>query len=327
MIFPPARLERLSAQIKRHKDMRTFALVTFTPLLLFFAACKPANSDSEESQAKARSPVQVVSIRHGSISDNLYLSATTFYLKRNILTAQIPAFITKVNISLGDRITRGQVLYVLETKERRALGSQTISADSSLKNFGIIQVVAPASGIISTLDKNQTGDYVLEGTQLCTIAESNDLAFQVNVPYEYSQFAKTGNACMITLPDNSKHKGVITTPLAAMNALAQTQTILAKTPDVLFLPENLIVKVQISKAPEGNRQVLPKPCVLSDEMMQEFWVMKILNDSTAVKVPVKIGSKNDAEIEIDEPQFSDKDRILINGNYGLPDTASVIITP
>lgn len=307
--------------------MRTFALVTFTSLLLFFAACKPANTDGEESQAKARSPVQVVSIRHGSISDNLYLSATTFYLKRNVLTAQIPAFITKVNISLGDRITKGQVLYVLETKERRALGSQAISADSSLKNFGIIQVTAPASGIISTLDKNQVGDYVLEGTQLCTIAESNDLAFQVNVPYEYSQFAKTGNACTITLPDNSKHKGMITTPLAAMNALAQTQTILAKTPDVLFLPENLIVKVQISKAPEGNRQVLPKPCVLSDEMMQEFWVMKILNDSTAVKVPVKIGSKNDAEIEIDEPQFNDKDRILINGNYGLPDTASVIITP
>jgi hypothetical protein len=61
-------------------------------------------------------------------------------------------------------------------------------------------------------------------------------------------------------------------------------------------------------------------------MMQEFWVMKLINDSTAVKVPIIIGNKNDKEIEINSPKFNSNDRIIINGNYGLTDTASVKIT-
>lgn len=299
------------------------AYIFITALAL--AACKTAPIE-EEPAVVPRSPVQVTHIRTGSVADNLNLSATTVYLKRNVITAEIPAFITKVNIRLGDKINKGQVLYELQTKESKALGKQVISADTALANFGTIKIYAPASGIITTFDKQQTGDYVLEGTQLCTIAESNDLAFQVNVPYEFSRFAKPGSACTITLPDNSIHEAIITTPLTAMNALAQTQTILAKTNDALFLPENLIVKVQVSKTPGGTKQIVAKPCILTDEMMQEFWVMKLINDSTAVKVPVVIGNKNEQETEINSPQFNAADRIIISGNYGLTDTAYVKIT-
>ena len=292
---------------------------------VFLIACKTIPTEEETSIAP-KSPVQISSIRIGEIDDNLLLSATTVYLNRNVITAEIPAFITKVNIHLGDKIIKGQVLYELQTKESKALGKQSFNIDTSITNIGIIKVYAPASGIISTFDKQQTGDYVLEGTQLCTIAESNDLAFQINVPYEFTQFTKVGTHCTITLPDNSVHTAIITTPLSAMNSLAQTQTILAKCKESLFLPENLIVKIQVIKNMKGNKQIVAKPCVLSDEMMQDFWVMKLINDSTAVKVPVIIGNKNDKEIEINSPQFNSNDRIIINGNYGLTDTASVKIT-
>lgn len=292
---------------------------------IFLIACKTSPTEEETSIAP-KSPVQISSIRIGEIDDNLLLSATTVYLNRNVITAEIPAFITKVNIHLGDKVIKGQVLYELQTKESKALGKQSFNIDTSITNIGIIKIYAPASGIISTFDKQQTGDYVLEGTQLCTIAESNDLAFQINVPYEFTQFTKVGTHCTITLPDNSVHAAIITTPLSAMNSLAQTQTILAKCKESLFLPENLIVKIQVIKNMKGNKQIVAKPCVLSDEMMQEFWVMKLINDSTAVKVPVIIGNKNDKEIEINSPQFNSNDRIIINGNYGLTDTASVKIT-
>ena len=292
---------------------------------IFLIACKTIPTEEETSIAP-KSPVQISSIRIGEIDDNLLLSATTVYLNRNVITAEIPAFITKVNIHLGDKIIKGQVLYELQTKESKALGKQSFNIDTSITNIGIIKVYAPASGVISTFDKQQTGDYVLEGTQLCTIAESNDLAFQINVPFEFTQFTKVGTHCTITLPDNSVHTAIITTPLSAMNSLAQTQTILAKCKESLFLPENLIVKIQVIKNMKGNKQIVAKPCVLSDEMMQEFWVMKLINDSTAVKVAVIIGNKNDKEIEINSPQFNSNDRIIINGNYGLTDTASVKIT-
>lgn len=303
--------------------MMKLIYICLVSTILVACSTKPVE---EEVLVTPKSPVQIATIRIGAIDDNLILSATTIYLKRNVITAEIPAFITKVNIHLGDKVTRGQVLYELQTKESKALGKQIINADTALRNFGNIKIYSPASGIISTFDKQQTGDYVLEGTQLCTIAESNDLAFQINVPYEFSQFTKAGSQCLITLPDNSTHSALITTALTTMNSLAQTQTILAKCKEQLFLPENLIVKIQVSKNIKGEKQLLLKPCVLSDEMMQEFWVMKLINDSTAVKVPVTIGNKNEKEIEITYPLFDANDRIIINGNYGLADTAFVKIT-
>lgn len=295
-------------------------------LSLVLASCGSKTETQSEKTATPKTPVEVVSISSGSINDELTLFGTTIYLKRNLVTAPIPAFITQVNVKLGDRVSKGDVLYVLQSKESRALGTDVSKIDSSLQNFGIIKVTASATGIISTLDKQQSGDYVLEGTQLCTIAESNDLVFQVNVPYEFTAYTKTGNTCTLILPDNTQHSATFTKALTAMNVTAQTQTILAKCSENLFLPENMMVKVAISKGTQNKKQVLPKYCVLSDEMMKEFWVMKLINDSTAIKIPVIVGNKNSERIEVLSPQFSITDKIISNGNYGLPDTALVSIT-
>lgn len=299
-------------------------IISVITITLALCACRQ-NTGGNEQTAIPKTSVEITYVHTGSVSDDLELFANTVYLKRNLVTAPIPAFITKVNVHLGDKVKQGDILYELESKERRALGNQTVKLDSSLANFGIIKVKAPASGIVSTLEKQQTGDYALEGTQLCTIAESNDLAFQVNVPYEFTQYVKQGKTCRIILPDNSVHTAVISTPLTSMNLLAQTQSILAKTGEVLFLPENLIVKVLISKGAESNKQVLPKSCIQSDEMMKEFWVMKLVNDSTAVKQPVTLGNKNQTEAEILTPEFKPTDKIILTGGYGLADTARVKI--
>lgn len=69
--------------------------------------------------------------------------------------------------------------------------------------------------------------------------------------------------------------------------------------------------------------VLPKSAVLSNETQTEFWVMKLMNDSTAVKVNVQMGLQNAGMIEILSPSFQPDDKIIIEGNYGLSDTAKV----
>ena len=300
-----------------HTTLRIIVLFAFT-----LCSCSRPSSE-EDAPVKAKVPVEVTGLTRGIVKDELTLFANTLYLKRNVVTSPIPAFITQVFIKLGDPVRQGQVLYLLETKERRALGSQAVVPDSSALSFGKITIKAPASGIISTLDKQQIGDYVLEGGQLCTIAESNALAFAVNVPFEFTPFAKAGMKCTLVLPDESRHPATFTTPLTTMNSLAQTQTTLAKASESLFLPENLIVKVVVNKSAEAKQQVLPKACVLTDEMMEKFWVMKLMNDSTAVKVPVTPGVRNLDLVEIIEPKFKPDDKFLISGNYGLPDTALV----
>jgi hypothetical protein len=53
--------------------------------------------------------------------------------------------------------------------------------------------------------------------------------------------------------------------------------------------------------------------------------MKLINDTTAIKVPVMKGFENNEEVEIAAPEFLYTDRIILTGSYGLPDTARVIL--
>ncbi|MGZ4000102.1 MAG: hypothetical protein ACXVIY_05715, partial [Mucilaginibacter sp.] len=64
---------------------------------------------------------------------------------------------------------------------------------------------------------------------------------------------------------------------------------------------------------------------LANETQTEFWVMKMINATTAVKVPVTKGIESGDRVEILSPKFSPQDKIIVTGNYGLTDTAKVKI--
>ena len=49
------------------------------------------------------------------------------------------------------------------------------------------------------------------------------------------------------------------------------------------------------------------------------------DSSTAVKVPVQKGLETPDKVEILSPALSIHDKILLTGNYGLADTAKVVI--
>ena len=130
------------------------------------------------------------------------------------------------------------------------------------------------------------------------------------------------------LPDGEKLTGIISGNMPAMDSVSQTQRVILKVSASHTLPENLIAKVKIIKSSKPNASSLPKAAILTDETQSAFWVMKLMNDSTAVKVPVKKGIETNERAEIISPIFSAEDKILVSGNYGLADTARVkIISP
>lgn len=81
-----------------------------------------------------------------------------------------------------------------------------------------------------------------------------------------------------------------------------------------------------SSPPTEKTLVLPKSAVQSDEMLTEFWIMKLSVDSTVVRIPVEIGNSNASAIEITSTILSPQDRIVLTGGYGLEDGAKITIT-
>ncbi|MEO5501945.1 MAG: RND transporter, partial [Ginsengibacter sp.] len=119
--------------------------------------------------------------------------------------------------------------------------------------------------------------------------------------------------------------GIISGALPFVDSLSQTQAVSIKVNSSHAIPVNLVAQVKIIKYDKAAVAVLDKKAVLSDETQQEFWVMKLINDSTAVKVPVKTGIESGNKIEIVTPDFQPNDRFIISGNYGLADTAKVAV--
>jgi len=307
--------------------MRKIQIIAYLIVLLVLISCgqnsKPAE---EEESSKVTTPVTVTSITTGSISKVINLTATSSYLKKNTIKSTTNGYITKISYNLGEYVKAGSFLYSIKTKEAEALSDYSKSNPEFAIN-GELTINAPASGVISEVTK-QVNDYVADGDQLCIIAEQSSLVFLLNVPFEQNKHAAIGTKCEILLPDSTSIQGTIVSKLSAIDAVSQTQSFIVKPNTRAQLPENLTALVQLNESTNTKTQVTDKNCVLTDETMEKFWVMKLINDSTAIKIPVKTGIVTDTQVEIISPLFDKSDRLINTGNYGLPDTALVnIIQP
>jgi biotin carboxyl carrier protein len=287
--------------------------------ILLLTGC--GNKQENETVSVPKAQVAAVTFKSGKISDEISLQAQSVYTIKNGISAPINGYIQKSLVVQGEKVQLGQTLFILATKERKA-AEQLSAKDSTYNNIGVIKIKANCSGIVSSM-VSQTGDYVTEGTQLCQISNVNSLVFTLQVPAEYNNLIKAGAACKIDMPDGSNISGTIKNELDKMNLNGQTRQYFVKPLSNAFIPENLLASVRITTKATSSAQILPISCLLTDEMMQNFWIMKLINDSTAVKVLVKTGLKNKDEVIISEPLFSSSDRILSSGNYGLADTAFV----
>ena len=295
-------------------------------LLFALISCTNNSKPAEEESAKVTTPVTVTSVSTGTISKVINLTATSSYLKKNTVKSTATGYITKISCNIGEYVKAGSPLYSVKTKEADALSNFSKTNPDFAFN-GELTIKAPTSGIISEVNK-QENDYVADGDQLCVIAEQSSLVFLLNVPFEQNKHAAIGTNCEILLPDSTRIPGTITSKLSAIDAVSQTQSFVVKPHTNSLLPENLTASVQISESTKSNTQIAEKNCVLTDETMENYWVMKLINDSTAVKIPVKTGIVTDNQIEILSPQFNKPDRLINSGHYGLPDTALVnIIQP
>ena len=300
--------------------MRIFKLF---PIIIsgLLAACAPANNENE-SEIETITPVTITHISVGSVSEKIDLNATTVN-KKNIIRSNMAGIIESVEINVGDNVQKGQVIFRLKTKEALALEKSMVS-DSSLIFKGSIAIKATKNGSVSTLS-HQKGDYVQEGDELAQITDPNSLTFLLDVPFELRKFVKSGALCDIVLPDNRQLVGQIVSSLPVMDINSQIESFVVKPQTNEQLPENLIARIRIIKSEKSHANILPKSAVLTNETQTEFWIMKLMNDSIAVKVPIKRGVEDGDNVEIAQPIFLATDRILLTGNYGLSDTAKVSV--
>ena len=292
--------------------------------LFFLLSCKSKEEPPDEAQEEVQTPVTVTSVETTELNDYVELNATSSFQQSNIIKASANGYITAVNVKLGQMVHAGQPAFTIQSKEAHALGNTINKLDPSFHFTGIIHIKAAASGYIQALD-HQAGDYVQDGEQLAVLADSKSFGFILNLPVELRRYINTGKTVQVDLPDGTHLNGVVAHFMPNVDSASQTQNVLIKVPSSANIPQNLIAKVRIVKAQRSNAMSLPKTAVLADEAQTNFWVMKMIDSVTAVKVPIIKGMETADRVEVLRPQFSANEKILLTGNYGLPDTAKVKI--
>jgi biotin carboxyl carrier protein len=315
-------MKKINGMIQNVNLSNVKALIFKLFLIAIISGCSP-KAEEPENNGEAKTPVTLTSIAVQSLSESFELNAVSTFLKRNIVKSTTTGFVTNVGINPGENVENGQLLFTLKTKEASAI-DKNVSTDSLLAFQGLIKITAPKSGVISSVS-HQKGDYIQEGDELATISEQASLVYLLQVPFEMRGYIHKNMQCEIIFPDKNLIEGTISTNMPSMDIASQTESFVVK-PNVLEKQlENLIVKVRIIKTSKTHAFVLPKAAVLANEEQSEFWVMKLINDSTAVKVIIKKGIETSDKVEILGPVFNKTDRIILSGQYGLPDTARVLI--
>jgi len=293
-------------------------------LCLLLSSCHSKSKDSEETEQETTTPVTITHCTVGDMQEIVELNAVSTFLQKNQVSATTNGYLKSVTVLPGQRVAKGQVLFVLQGKEAANLGSTINALDTTIHFSGEIKITANSDGYMNVINR-QAGDYVMEGDVLAEINQSGSLVFLMQLPFELSSYLSKNKTVEMVLPDGKKITGTVSMSVPTVDPVSQTQSVVIRVPNGGAIPENLIAKVKIIKNVRKNTVSLPKLAVLADETLENFWIMKMIDEEQAVKVPVTKGIESGGRIEILSPALSVDDVILETGNYGLPDTAKVVV--
>jgi multidrug efflux pump subunit AcrA (membrane-fusion protein) len=297
---------------------KTFSI--YILISVFVISCKDVPTSEEATDVRV--PVTLTTIDTTGLQSYIDLNATATYLVKNVIKANTTGYLNSVNVATNDVVANGQELFSIKTREAKVLGNSINKIDPTLGFGGAIKVLSNTSGIV-TMVNVQHGDYVQDGDALVTINDAKSFAIVLSLPFELRKYISIGQQLKVFLPDNSSRIATVQKFSPTVDATSQTQNVVLKIDGKQDIPENLIVKVRVTKTTSNKTISLPKLAVLSDETETDFWIMKMINSNTAIKIPIQKGIQTEDQVEILSPVLKSTDKILLTGNYGVGDTIKV----
>jgi len=268
-------------------------------------------------------PVEYATVSINDIAEYVTFNGVTQYAKKENIRSHITGYISSMNFNLGQQISKGQTFAWVRTKEQDALeGLSNIDA-SFIKIYQPNSIRSNGNGVITLLNITKD-DYVAEGDILAIVSQPNSLVIQVNIPYQYHNFVKIGGICEVILPGGNVIKARISGELPVIDPVAQSQSFLIALPKE-NLPENLNVGVRIILKENKTAMVVPHKAIQTNELLTEFWIMKLVGDTLAIKTSVEILIQNDSLVEIRSSSISVDDKVITKGSYQLQDSTIVKI--
>ncbi len=301
------------------EETRFLQFISILIMLLIFSACS-SRQPVQDEEVSAKSDVKVSSPVMKQADRLVKYMAVTRYMQGNDIRTQMAGIVRQINCAVAGNIVTNQPVFVIQPQEAAAL--QKSKFNSQILKGLSDTVFAHLSGQIKTLNV-QVGDFVQAGDVLATCIRANSMRVIVYVPVEKSALVEKVKNCILLLPDGSTVGGRISGKLPAAESQDQTQAYIIEPVKPVSLAENINLTVQFTAEKLQDALFVPESAVLGNEEQTNFWVMKLMNDSTCIKVPVEKGLEQDSLVQVIGASLSPSDRVISEGAYGLADSAKI----
>jgi RND family efflux transporter MFP subunit len=210
-----------------------------------------------------------------------------------------------------------------ELADAEAGVTEAASALAAAQKIAGREVVrAPFAGVIA-LRTHNPGDLVEPGTDpILRLIDPARLQVETALPVEQLVAVEVGSPAEIHGPGGGTWPARVVTQPAAVDPATTTASLILDFVRPAGLPAGAPVQVEIAGAEHPDAVIAPAAAVVQEG--PETFVYTVDAQSKAHRVPVTLGIRNGAEIEVlsgVEPGA----RVIVEGQNGLPDGAEVAL--
>jgi RND family efflux transporter MFP subunit len=317
-------------------------------ILLFAVACSGGGGGEDETATHGTTagatPVHAAAIARADLDVVVTAPGRTDALRQDRIRAPFPARLVALRVTDGDKVTAGEVVAEVVSKNSEAArqgAEQMLAAARSAQDSADAQraieiagrtlvrqpLRAPAAGVVLS-HAAEEGDYVDEGEVFLTIAEAGAGYFNAQVTQSDIDRVRPGQRAHVDLPAVGPEPvgavvhGVL--PSASSQNLSAPVR-LDFSPGRPDLPVGLFGTASIIVAHQRDAIVVPAAAVLRDDVSGVSRVAVIDSASVAHWVVVQTGAQEGDRVAITSPTLTPGQRVIVQGQVGLPDSTRVQI--
>jgi RND family efflux transporter MFP subunit len=298
--------------------------------------------------APTATPVRVASVRRLTMELTVTAPGQVAALKQDRVRAPYAGRLLTLRVVDGDRVVAGAVVAEVVSKNSEAAvqGAEAMlrsarSAPDSADARRALAVArstlvrqplrAPAAGVVLSHGAEE-GDYLDEGEVLVTIAEAGTVYFEAQVTQGDLSEIRPGQSVRIALPGAGPTpvRGVVygILPVASSQTLSAPVRIEFSRPRTeLTLGLFGTATVVVGRRPDVI--AVPAEAVLRDDVSGVSRVALVDSAGTARWVVVETGVQQGDDVQIvnPTPRLAPGQRVIVDGQVGLPEGAPVQVEP
>lgn len=336
------------------KRFGTLIAVVISGVVLVSCTSTPGETTGE---SKTTAPVKVTPLTRTKIAKTIDYSATIQAFEEVNVAPSSPGRIEKIYVEAGDRVNKGDNLFLMDRTQLYQLKLQLSSLEKDLWRLDTLLKAGSAKQQqydqlktqyevtktnVEFLEQNTllkapfqgivTGKYYEEGEMysgapsmsgkpaVVTLMQINPLKVIVSLSEQYYPLMKKGMEALITADvyKNEKFTGRVYRIAPTINAVTRSFNVEIEVPNRNeMLKPGMFVRVSLNLG-EVETFVVPASTVLMQEGTNRRYVM-IAGDGVARRVDVAIGKRFDDNLEIISETLKEGDLLITEGQSRLSD--------